>query len=101
MDKRKQRGAAPPGPAPEGEARGASVPVEAAPARPGASSPAPHLSPVRTYALVLAVLLALTAITTWVGYQELGPLNNIVALTIAVTKGVLVVLFFMHARYSS
>ena len=33
--------------------------------------------------------------------SDLGPFNTIAALTIAVTKAVLVVLFFMHVRYSS
>src|SRR2546426_7105466 len=79
----------------------ATRPDAAVEARPAAASAAPHVTPVRTYALVFGALLVLTAITTWVGTLELGPLNNIAALTIAVTKGVLVVLFFMHARYGS
>lgn len=59
-----------------------------------------HVVPVKTYALVLAVLLLLTGTTVWAAYLDLGPLNNVVALTIAVTKTVLVILFFMHLRYS-
>jgi cytochrome c oxidase subunit 4 len=34
-------------------------------------------------------------------YLELGVFNAVVALAIAVIKAVLVVLFFMHVRYSS
>jgi cytochrome c oxidase subunit 4 len=46
-------------------------------------------------------LLALTALTTWVSYFDLGPMNTVVALAIAVTKMLLVILFFMHVKYSS
>jgi cytochrome c oxidase subunit 4 len=60
-----------------------------------------HVVPVKTYALIFACLLALTATTVFVAFQELGALNNVVALGIAVTKGVLVVLFFMHLRSST
>lgn len=56
--------------------------------------------PVSTYFLVFAVLLALTGTTCWVSFINLGRLNAIVAVTIAVIKAVLVALFFMHLRYS-
>lgn len=36
-----------------------------------------------------------------IAMYDLGPLNTVAALTIAVTKALLVVLFFMHVRYSS
>ncbi|MGC2161272.1 MAG: cytochrome C oxidase subunit IV family protein [Silvibacterium sp.] len=55
----------------------------------------------KVYALVFGALLILTALTTGVSYLELGVFNAVVALTIAVIKGTLVVLFFMHIRYSS
>ncbi|RMD85885.1 MAG: hypothetical protein D6813_15635, partial [Calditrichaeota bacterium] len=42
-----------------------------------------------------------TALTVWVAFFDLGFLNNVVALTIAVIKATLVVLFFMHVKYSS
>ena len=45
--------------------------------------------------------MVLTAVTTLVAFADLGPFNTIVALTIAMTKAILVVLFFMHVRYSS
>jgi len=60
-----------------------------------------HIVSVRIYGLIFAALLALTATTVSVAFLDLGPLNNIVALTIAVVKGLLVVLFFMHVRYST
>lgn len=42
-----------------------------------------------------------TLITVWVANFDLGPWNAVVALTIAVAKATLVVLYFMHVRYSS
>jgi cytochrome c oxidase subunit 4 len=57
---------------------------------------------VRGYLVVFAGLLALTALTTGVAFIDLGGIvNAAVALTIAVTKAVLVALYFMHLRYSS
>lgn len=53
------------------------------------------------YYRVFAALMGLTALTVLVAYQDLGAFNTVVALTIAVAKGVLVVLYFMHVRYSS
>jgi cytochrome c oxidase subunit IV len=56
---------------------------------------------VSTYALVFAVLLVLTALTTTVSFFDLGRgLNNVAAITIAVCKTLLVLLYFMHVRYS-
>jgi cytochrome c oxidase subunit 4 len=45
--------------------------------------------------------MVLTAITVWVAFQDFGPWNDVVALTIAVIKASLVVLFFMHIYYST
>jgi cytochrome c oxidase subunit IV len=42
-----------------------------------------------------------TALTTWVAYIDLGRWNTVVALTIAVIKMILVVLFFMHVKYAT
>jgi len=60
-----------------------------------------HVVSVRLYLLVFAALLALTALTTTVAFIDLGPLNVILMLTIACAKAVLVVLYFMHVRYST
>ena len=60
-----------------------------------------HVVPIRVYVAVFAALLVLTAVTTVAAFQDLGPLNNIVALGIATLKATLVVLFFMHARYGT
>jgi len=43
----------------------------------------------------------LTAVTVGVARMDLGALNTIVALGIAVTKAALVILFFMHVRWQS
>src|SRR5277367_5978150 len=57
--------------------------------------------PVRVYVMVFVALLALTALTTGVAYIDLGRWNTVVALAIAVTKMLLVVLFFMHVKYAT
>jgi cytochrome c oxidase subunit 4 len=45
--------------------------------------------------------MVLTGVTVGVAYVDLGPFNTLVALVIAFTKMMLVVLYFMHVRYSS
>ena len=60
-----------------------------------------HVVPVRIYLLVFASLLVLTAKTVGAAFTDLGPLNNLVAMGIAVLKATLVILFFMHVRYST
>jgi cytochrome c oxidase subunit IV len=59
-----------------------------------------HIVSPKTYALVFVSLLLLTALTTFIAFFDLGPFNTIAAMTIAVVKGLLVILFFMHVRYS-
>jgi len=60
-----------------------------------------HIVPVRIYLAIFAALMLLTALTVSVAFYDLGALNTIVALAIAVTKASLVILFFMHVKYSS
>jgi cytochrome c oxidase subunit 4 len=60
-----------------------------------------HIVPVRVYVTIFAVLLLLTATTVIVSGIDLGRLNTVVALTIAVTKALLVLLYFMHVRYGT
>lgn len=56
---------------------------------------------VKTYLVVFLILLALTALTTAVAFVDLSAgLNNVAAMTIAILKAMLVVLYFMHVRYS-
>jgi len=51
--------------------------------------------------MVFVSLILLTGLTTGVAYIDLGVFNTVAALAIAVTKMMLVVLFFMHMKYSS
>jgi cytochrome c oxidase subunit 4 len=59
-----------------------------------------HIVPVRIYIAVFLALLILTGLTTWVAFIDLGSMNTVAALAIAVTKMLLVILFFMHVKYS-
>lgn len=58
------------------------------------------VSPVQ-YAIVFATLLVGTGITVAAAYFNMGALNPIIALAIACTKAVIVILFFMHVKYQS
>jgi cytochrome c oxidase subunit IV len=61
-----------------------------------------HVLSVRLYAVIFLALIALTLTTTGIAFIDLGGGFNVtVALTIAVVKALLVILFFMHVRYSS
>jgi cytochrome c oxidase subunit 4 len=59
-----------------------------------------HVVPTRTYYLIFLTLMVCTALTVWVAFLDLGAMNTVVALAIAVFKATLVVLFFMHVKYS-
>ena len=59
-----------------------------------------HVVGKKTYLLVFAALIVLTLTTVGASTIDLGPLNTVVALVIAICKGALVILFFMHVRYS-
>ena len=59
-----------------------------------------HIVPVKTYVGVFAALISLTLLTTGVAYIDMGRMNTVVALAIAVAKMLLVILFFMHLKYS-
>ena len=60
-----------------------------------------HIVPLRVYYTIFAVLLLCTYLTVQIAFLDLGPLNTIAALVIAVFKATLVVLFFMHVKYST
>jgi cytochrome c oxidase subunit 4 len=60
-----------------------------------------HVLPLRIYFGVFLALLVLTGTTVTVAFVDLGPLNNVVAMGIAVLKATLVILFFMHVRYAT
>ncbi len=59
-----------------------------------------HVVPIKIYMAIFVALMVLTGVTVWVAYLDLGLFNNVVALGIATFKSALVVLYFMHVRYS-
>lgn len=62
-----------------------------------------HIVSRKIYFLIFGALMVLTALTVFAARISFEHefVGTIIALTIAVTKAVLVVLFFMHVRYSS
>jgi cytochrome c oxidase subunit 4 len=67
----------------------------------GQNEHAHHIVGPKVYVAILFALLAGTALTVWASYIDLGFWNPIIALAIATTKATLVVLFFMHVKYST
>lgn len=59
-----------------------------------------HVLPKSIYYGIFAALLVLTGVTVLVAFLDLGPFNTVAAITIAVIKATLVILYFMHVRYS-
>jgi len=59
-----------------------------------------HIVSPKIYFAIFASLMVGTAITVWAAFQNFGPFNIVIALGIATVKATLVVLYFMHARYS-
>lgn len=60
-----------------------------------------HIVQPRIYIAIFLALMVGTALTLLAAFYDFpGPLNAVVALTIAVVKATLVVLYFMHVRYS-
>jgi cytochrome c oxidase subunit IV len=55
----------------------------------------------KTYFLVFGALLVLTLVTTAIAFVDLGPLNTPLALSIAILKASLVMIYFMHLRHST
>jgi cytochrome c oxidase subunit 4 len=60
-----------------------------------------HVVPIKVYLGVFVALMLLMAATVAVAYLDLGLLNNLVAITIAIAKTSLIMLYFMHLRYNS
>ena len=73
---------------------------------PGGGEPVPvhamteHIVSPKIYVAIFAILILMTGTTTAVSFVDLGPWSTVVALVIAVFKATLVVLFFMHIKYS-
>ena len=60
-----------------------------------------HIAPKSLYFLIFGALMIGTLITVVVAFFDLGVLNNVVMLAVACTKALLVVLYFMHVRWST
>ena len=60
-----------------------------------------HVAPRSMYYTVFAALIVGTALTVAASRVDMGPLNNVVMLLIACTKATLVILYFMHVRWST
>ena len=60
-----------------------------------------HVAPKSLYYSIFGALMVFTIVTVEVATHNFGVLNFPVAIGIAITKATLVVLFFMHAKYSS
>ena len=58
-----------------------------------------HIVPYKTQFFVLIALLVLTGITVAVTQFEFGALNTLVAMLIAGTKAVIVLVWYMHLKY--
>jgi cytochrome c oxidase subunit 4 len=59
-----------------------------------------HIVSPKIYVIIFFSLMAGTGLTVWAAFQNFGPFNIVIALAIASFKATLVVLYFMHARYS-
>jgi cytochrome c oxidase subunit IV len=60
-----------------------------------------HILSSKLYYGIWIALMVLTVVTATVATIDLGPFNTIVALLIASSKALLVILFFMHVKYTS
>jgi len=60
-----------------------------------------HIVGPLVYVVILFSLLVGTGLTVWASFLELGPWNPVIALAIATSKAMLVVLFFMGVKYST
>lgn len=60
----------------------------------------PHIATSANYLTIFTALLVLTALTVWAATLEMGFLNTPVAMFIASVKAVLVILYFMHLKFS-
>jgi cytochrome c oxidase subunit 4 len=60
-----------------------------------------HVVSWRIYLVIFGALLVLTVLTVVAAGIDFGALNTLIAMAIAVTKATLVVLFFMHVKYSN
>jgi cytochrome c oxidase subunit 4 len=67
----------------------------------GQETPHEHISPLSMYIGIFLMLMVMTGLTVFAAFVNLGSFNAPVALAIAVFKATLVILYFMHVKYSS
>ena len=60
-----------------------------------------HVVSVKLYIAIFLTLMVFTFVTVWVSTINFGFMNDVVAMTIAVIKMLLVALFFMHLKYQA
>jgi cytochrome c oxidase subunit 4 len=60
-----------------------------------------HVAPKSLYYTVFIALIIGTGLTVLAAEIDLGALNNVVMIAIAGTKALLVILFFLHVRWST
>lgn len=60
-----------------------------------------HVESIKIYLAIFAALLIGTLLTVLVAFVDLGVFNNVIAITIACLKALLVILYFMHVRHTS
>ena len=65
------------------------------------SSNGHNVAPITLYLAIFGALMVGTILTVVVAKFDFGFMNNVIMLAIAITKALLVVLFFMHVRWSS
>ncbi|HEV8537886.1 MAG TPA: cytochrome C oxidase subunit IV family protein [Bacteroidota bacterium] len=59
-----------------------------------------HVIPQKIYILIFVTLICLTLITVDVAFYKFGWMSIYIAMAIATCKALIVVLYFMHVRYS-
>ncbi|NKB67822.1 MAG: caa(3)-type oxidase subunit IV [Candidatus Latescibacteria bacterium] len=59
-----------------------------------------HIVPLKTYFLIFTALMVGTVLTVVAAFVDLGLINTPLALIIALSKASLVILVFMHVKYS-
>src|SRR5436190_19876262 len=59
-----------------------------------------HVVSTRVYYTIFGILMLCTYLTVQIAFFDLGALNTIAALGIAILKATLVILYFMHVKYS-
>ena len=60
-----------------------------------------HIVSPKIYGMIFLALMVGTFLTVYAAGKDFGPMNVVIALVIATVKATLVILFFMHGKYSS